>query len=241
MSIPAASPSSEAPSPLAALVAGPAIPPPLPPPPPPPAAVPAPPPAAASAPATAPAGPVDGPVDHAPVAAAAEDEPPSGPPLADLVDLYKRTHADFYAAYSPVLADARERAAFLLALAKPANAFHSALFDPDDDLLVIDSDTDTPGGAGRPDDAAFLGGGEHCTARRDALAVDYTLVSGRFGPKEWSSTKVSEPAWPEGIVDMEPPYVFARPVKRSIAMADEKVRLPLPPSLSCGRRAPALC
>jgi hypothetical protein len=160
-------------------------------------------------------------------AADAEPSEPAGPPADELIGLYKRTHADFFAAYTPEpppsSIEARDKATYLLALSKPVNTHHSAMFDPDDDLLVIESDTDMPGGAGRVEDT-FLGGGEHCTARRDAVAVDYTLTSGKFGLKEWSSTRVSEPSWPEGQVAMEPPYVFARPVKRSVAGADEKVR-----------------
>ena len=151
----------------------------------------------------------------------------AGPPADELIDLYKRTHADFFAACAPEpplsSLQSRDQASYLLALSKPVNTNHSAFFDPDDDLLVIDSDTDMPGGAGRVEDS-FLGGGESRTSRRDAVAVDYTLTSGKFGFKEWSSTRISEPSYPEGQVAMEPPYVFARPVKRSVAGADEKVR-----------------
>lgn len=165
---------------------------------------------------------------NGPAVVAAEAVPPAGPPPDELIDLYKRTHADFFAAYAPEpppsSTEARDMASYLLALSKPVNKNHYAFFDPDDDLLVIESDTDMPGGAGRVEES-FLGGGECCTSRRDAVAVDYTLTSGKFGFKEWSSTRVSEPSWPEGYVAMEPPYVFARPVKRSVAYPDEKVRI----------------
>lgn len=155
--------------------------------------------------------------------------PSQGPFEKELVDLYKKTHEEFWETYTTIRPSSKtDRDKYFAALSKPSNDYHHNHFDPEEDMLVIDDDMSDSamgpaGGGGAGSQEAWLGGGDSCTTNKDALLRDITCVSGKFALKEWSATKVCEPSY-EGEVPQEPPYVFARSVKRLVAIPEEKVR-----------------
>ncbi|CDZ97388.1 ph domain protein [Phaffia rhodozyma] len=141
------------------------------------------------------------------------------PSFDDAYLLYKRVHEELYSN----LPATPSQLSYLCNIAKPQveTNYHCALYDPDESMLIMEEEPVKSLPESKLVEVQFLGGGSESSSWRDATPEDVTLVPGLGAglSAEWAKCLI---CYGTNIVQPEPPYVFARILKRSAYTPDEK-------------------
>lgn len=142
----------------------------------------------------------------------------SQPSYTEAFSLYQAVHDEFYTNYTPPSPPLTH-----LHYNAPLEAdYRFSLYDPSDSMLVMEiEEEDTP--EKKSEDACFLGGGFEAPVWRDVQPKDMTVRPASGGTAHWTKCVVYTGT---REVAPEPPYVFARVLKRSMYTPDEKVSVP---------------